>query len=88
MNLNLTTPRKKPATPHPLTRNIILSMPRHLLLLLLLLPLPACQGDGSRQPAATSPPDSFDRDTVQTYDLQTGEFHQQPPYGARSNQSQ
>ena len=62
-------------------------MTRHLPLLLLLA-LPACQGDGSRHSDTTASPDTFNRDTVQTYDIQTGEFQQQPPYGARSNESQ
>jgi len=61
-------------------------------LLLLLVPaLASCQGNGSPHPAApaaSSSADPFNRDTVQTYDIQTGEFQQHPPYGARSNQPQ
>ena len=61
---------------------------RRPLLLLLLLALPACQGAGFRKSAGPPLPDTFDRDTVQSYDIQTGEYHQQPPFGARSDQSQ
>jgi len=66
-------------------------MHRQFLLVLLLPLLPACQ-NAAPHPAASSTetPDShtFDQDTVQTYDRQTGEFQQQPPFGARSNLSQ
>jgi len=61
-------------------------MPRHLLLLILLLPLPACQGNGSRPPATAATADPFDRDTLQTYDPQTRDFQEKPPFGAQSNQ--
>jgi hypothetical protein len=67
-------------------------MPRRLLLVLL-LPLAACQGNATRHSTTTSSTDassprSFNQDTVQTFDIQTGEFQQRPPYGARSNQPQ
>jgi hypothetical protein len=63
-------------------------MPRPLLLLLLLA-LPACQGDNSRQSASMAgPADNFDPATVQTYDIQTEEYHQQPPFGARADRGQ
>jgi hypothetical protein len=65
-------------------------MARPLLLLLLLPLLPACQ-NAAPQKSASSPAapeaQTFDQATVQTYDRQTGEFQQQPPFGARSNLS-
>jgi hypothetical protein len=67
-------------------------MLRHFLVLLLLPLLPACQNAAPRQSAAASTespsPPTFNQETVQTYDLQTGEFQQQPPFGDRSNGSQ
>ncbi len=62
-------------------------MPRPFLLLFLLA-LPGCQGNGSHPSTGSSLSNTFDPNTVQTYDIQTGEYHQQPPFGARSNQSQ
>jgi hypothetical protein len=67
-------------------------MARRLLLLLLLPLFPGCQNATPRQAStssAASPahPD-FSQNTVQTYDIQTGEFQQQPPFGDRSNRSQ
>ena len=66
-------------------------MPRLLLLLLLPL-LPACQSAAPRQAASaaadTPAPHTFNQDTVQTYDIQSGEFQQQPPFGARSDRGQ
>lgn len=65
-----------------------------LTLIALCMLLPACQGNGPRQsPAASAAepapsPHTFDSDTIQTYDLQTGQYQQQPPFGARSNRSQ
>jgi hypothetical protein len=61
-------------------------MARYLLLLLLPL-LPACQSP-VLHPAASDSAQNFNRDTVQTYDIQTGEFQQKPPYGARSDRAQ
>jgi hypothetical protein len=69
---------------------------RHITRAILLVPflgMAACQGDGSHNSAATggstaTTSDSFDSDTVQTYNQQTADFQQQPPWGARSNQAQ
>ena len=67
-------------------------MARHLLLLLLLPFFPACQNAAPRQAstssAASATHPDFSQNTVQTYDIQTGQFQQQPPYGARSNRTQ
>jgi len=67
-------------------------MTRNSLLLVLLLPLTACQGNGfHRATAATAgaaPTDNFDRNTVQTYNIQTRDFEEKPPFGARSLQDQ
>ena len=63
-------------------------MPRHFLLILLLPVLSGCQNAASPQSASSSSApesQSFNQETVQTYDHQTGEFQQQPPFGARSN---
>jgi len=67
-------------------------MPRHLLFLLLVLPLlPGCQNAAYRPSASSSgasDSQTFDQQTVETYDRQTGEFLQQPPFGDRANRSQ
>ena len=59
-----------------------------ILLASLSLALAACRSVGGGQ--ASQPPlaQNFNRDTVQTYDLQSGEFQQQPPFGARADRSQ
>jgi hypothetical protein len=67
-------------------------MPRHLLLVSLLL-LEGCQGNPMHPPTSSTTstegaPGDFNRDTVQTYDLQSGEFQQQPPFGARADRAQ
>jgi hypothetical protein len=66
--------------------------PRLLLLLALTPLLPACQSAAPRPATSTAAdtpaPHTFNQDTVQTYDLQTGEFQQQPPFGARSDRAQ
>lgn len=67
-------------------------MPRHLLLVSLLL-LEGCQGNPMHLPpdsstSAEAAPGGFNRDTVQTYDIQSGQFQQQPPFGARSDRTQ
>jgi hypothetical protein len=73
---------------HPIDR-------RYLLPLILLLP--ACQGDrhafqppvaAETAPSEPTPAETFDHDTVQTYDVNTRDFQEQAPYGARSNRSQ
>ena len=58
-----------------------------MLPLLFLLALAACQGAGSRQPVQPAANEGFDQQTNQTYDVQTRQFQQAPPFGARSNQS-
>lgn len=60
-----------------------------LLLLIPLALLPACQSDRSPgEAAAPAPTPTFNQSTVQTYDLQTGEFQQAPPFGARSDRAE
>jgi hypothetical protein len=64
-------------------------MRRTLLLLPLLAFLPACQNaPGSHNAAAPAPTPTFYQSTGQTYDNQTGEFQQAPPFGARSDRSE
>jgi len=63
---------------------------RHPLLLLIPLTLPfilgACQTAHPAQAAAEpSPTPTFNQSTVQTFDLQSGQFQQAPPFGARSD---
>jgi hypothetical protein len=60
-----------------------------LLLLIPLAFLPACQNAPAfRQAAAPAATPTFNQQTVQTYDLQTGEFQQTPPFGARSDRGE
>jgi len=62
-------------------------MVRYLFLLLLPL-LGGCQSPRQSSDAAPAPTPTFNQGTVQTFDLQSGEFQQTPPYGARSDRSQ
>jgi len=71
-------------------------MPRPFLFILLLPLVTACQTPRPSQSTAGSadattmptPRSSFNQDTVQTYDIETNEFQQGPPFGARSDRSQ
>ncbi len=59
---------------------------RRCFILLLLLPLlGACQNSDSGQ-NPTGANKNFDPNSRQTYNIQTGDFQQQPPFGARFNQ--
>jgi uncharacterized lipoprotein YajG len=66
--------------------------PRLAMRTALLLPLAllaACQSaPSSREAAVPAPTPTFNQNTVQTYDLQTGEFQQAPPFGARSDRAE
>jgi uncharacterized lipoprotein YajG len=67
---------------------------RHTLpLLLIALALPvllgACQTTPSAQTAAApAPTPTFNQNTVQSFDLQSGQFQQAPPFGARSDRAE
>jgi len=61
-------------------------MRRTILLLIPTALLAACQTPPSpRQAAAPAPTPTFNQNTVQTFDLQSGQFQQAPPFGARSD---
>jgi outer membrane PBP1 activator LpoA protein len=66
-------------------------MTRTILVLLLAGLLTACQSSAPSRTAserASTTSGAFAQQTSRSYDIQTREFQQEPPYGARANNAQ